>query len=167
MTDEEIRLRALYVFLGCQQAIDDYATRLLESLPAASEVQLPVEKMVTRELGLLFRYWATQHIWKVLETEHDAKNFNLAVLRQFFDGLRLPKDGSGICYAERLTIAEQTSELSKRLSNQIGIQAESLLEEFQHEVPAWHASVINYTEEALHIPLERLQSSITEWAKRA
>ena len=63
MTDEEIRVRSLYLFLGCQQTIEQCTHRFLESLPAPSEVQLPVDKMMKRELGLLFRYWATQHIW--------------------------------------------------------------------------------------------------------
>ena len=169
MTENEIRIRSLYLFLACSQAIDRCKERLACFLPATTPSIEPLfEKLVKRELGLLFRYWATQRIWKALETnEEDAKNFNLAVLRQFFDGLRLPKDGSGLRYAELLTLPEQVTELSRRVDYSLShINVETLLKELQQELPAWHASVMNYTEEALSLPMDRLAGAIKTWAER-
>ena len=169
MTDDEQQIRSLYLFLACSQAIDQCRERLAGKLPASASTMQPVfEKMMKKELGLLFRYWATQRIWKAFDaSETDGKNFNLAVLRQFFEGLRLPKDGSGLRYAELLSVPEQVTELYRRLGSQLGVQSEIVLKELQHELPAWHALVTTYTDEALRAPLARLSSTIKAWAGRS
>ena len=169
MTSEEIRTRSLYLFLACSQAIEQCQKTLLRTVPALSAPLKPVfEKTVKKELGLVFRYWATQRVWQALEArEVDAKNFNLSLLRLFFDGLRLPKDGSGLRYAELLTVPEQVSELYRRLVSGIGMTQEALLKELQQEMPGWHTMVMRHTADALGLPLETLANKIRAWAERA
>ena len=87
MSPEEIRVRSLYLFLACSQAIEQLKDRLIATLPSApSSVKLLLDKSLKREFGLLFRYWATRQIWRRLEAnETDAKSLNLALLRLFFE----------------------------------------------------------------------------------
>lgn len=169
MTQEEIRVRSLYLFLACSQTIEQSRGRLLRTVPQLAESLRPLfEKTIKKELGLVFRYWATQQVWKALEAqEPDAKDFNLALLRLFFEGLRLPKDGSGLRYAELFTLTEQVIELYRRLSSSLGTTNDSLLKELQQEMPAWHAAVMKHTADALELPMEALAVKIKAWAERA
>ena len=67
MGPEELRLRSLYVFLSCAQAIEEFRQQLGATLPAqAPPVQRVLETSLKRELGLLFRYWVTRQIWEQL-----------------------------------------------------------------------------------------------------
>lgn len=168
MNPEEIRVRSLYLFLACSQAIDQLNDRLIATLPSApSSVKLLLDKSLKREFGLLFRYWATRQIWRRLEAnETDAKALNLALLRLFFEGLRLPRDGSGMRYAELSTMNEETSELSQRITNAIGAEHHPLVKELEGAILPWRDAVFRYTVDALELPIDQLSSSIKAWAER-
>ena len=168
MTPQEIQVRSLYVFLACSQVIEQCQGSLSRTVPELTEAVKPLfQKSVKKELGLLFRYWATQHIWKALDNrEADAKNMNLALLRLFFEGLRLPKDGSGLRYAELFTVPEQISELYHRLANSVGLTSDPLLKHLQQEMPVWRAEVMKQTTDALGLSVEALSEKIKVWAER-
>ena len=115
----------------------------------------------------MFRYWATRQIWRRLEAnETDAKSLNLALLRLFFDGFRLPKDGSGMRYAELSTVNEETNELSQRITNALGAEHRPLVKELEGAILPWRDAVFRYTVDALELPIEQLSSSIKAWAER-
>ncbi len=168
MTEEEIRIRSVYLFLACSQAVEQCKERLIATLPTPPlSAKVLLDKAITRELGLLFRYWATRYIWEQLPShEADAKQLNLALLRLFTSGLKLPRDGSGLRYAELSTIAEEARELSHRMTNAIGIEHPPLLAELQGTILSWRETVLRYTGEALRRPLEPLTTSIKAWAER-
>lgn len=168
MSLEEIRVRSLYLFLACSQAIEQLKDRLIATLPSApSSVRLLLDKSLKRELGLLFRYWATRQIWSRLEAnEADAKSLNLALLRLFFEGFRLPKDGSGMRYAELSTVNEETDELSQRITNALGTEHRPLVKELEGAILPWRDAVFRYTVDALELPIDQLSSSIKAWAER-
>ncbi len=168
MTPEEVRVRSAYLFLACSQAVDQLKDRLLTHLsdPPASLKHF-AEKSLRRELGLLFRYWTTRQIWSRLDDrESDAKELNLALLRLFTDGFKLPKDGSGLRYAELSTAAEEVRELGHRVTNALGADYPELLVELQRSLPAWRDAVNRYTIDSLELPVDRLASSVGEWADR-
>lgn len=168
LSQEELRFRSLYLFLACSQAVEQFADRLLETLPAQPlSAQLQLRKLLKRELGLLFRYWTTRQIWQRWETrEADAKQLNLALLRLFTDAFKLPKDGSGLRYAELSTLAEEVQELSHRITNALGMAHEPLLTELQSTILPWRDSVTKWTIDALEWPAEQLAPKVTEWAAR-
>ncbi len=165
MTEEETRIRSVYLFLACSQAIEQLKDRLVatfESSPLSS--QLLLEKLLRRELGLLFRYWATRQIWERLEAnEADAKSLNLALLRLFTDAFKLPKDGSGLRYAELSTLAQEAQELSHRLTNALGMAHRPLLTELQRAILPCRDAVTKYTVDALDLPVSQLIAGIKEW----
>ena len=169
MTDEETRIRSVYLFLACSQAIDQFKDRLVatfDAVPLSSKVL--IEKLLRRELGMLFRYWATRQIWDRLDAnEADAKNLNLALLRLFTDAFKLPKDGSGLRYAELSTLAEEAQELSHRITNALGLEHRPLLTELQGAILPCRDAVTKYTVEALDLPVSQLTVSIKEWAEQA
>ena len=169
MTEEETRVRSVYLFLACSQAIDQFKDRLVatfETSPLSSKLLL--EKLLRRELGLLFRYWTTRQIWERLDAnEADAKNLNLALLRLFTDAFKLPKDGSGLRYAELSTLAEEAQELSHRITNALGMEHRPLLTELQGAILPCRDAVTKYTVEALDLPVSQLTASIKEWAEPA
>ena len=169
MSPEEIRLRSLYLFLACSQAIEQLKDRLIATLPPPPTSTKPLmEKSIKRELGLLFRYWATRQIWRRLEAnEQDAKNLNLALLRLFFEGFRMPKDGSGMRYAELSTLSDELRELSHRITNALGAEYLPLLRELEAALLPWRDAVFQYTVDALELPLEQLSLSIKGWAERS
>lgn len=156
------------MFLACSQVIDTSQAQAGRAVPEAPETgRLLFQKTLRRELGLLFRYWATQHIWKALERcEADATNINLALLRLFFEGLRLPKDGSGLRYAQLFTVPEQIQELSHRLNQSLGTGGDAVLKQLQDDLPAWRAEVIKHTTDALGLSIEELSAKIKRWAER-
>ena len=168
MNPEELRLRALYLFLACSQAVEQFADRLTETIPAQPlSTQLQLQKTLKRELGLLFRYWTTRHIWQRWELrEADAKQLNLALLRLFTDTFKLPKDGSGLRYAELSTLAEEVQELSQRITSALGVTHDPLLTELHSAILPWRDSVIKWTIDALEWPPEQLAPKVSEWAGR-
>ncbi len=98
MTQEDIRVRSAYLFLACSQAVEQFKDHLVATFPSPPIASpLVLDKLLRRELGLLFRYWTTRKIWEQLEaSEADAKDLNLVLLRLFTDGLKLPKDARGL-----------------------------------------------------------------------
>ena len=168
MNPEEIRIRSVYLFLAASQALEQFAGRLAATVPAASaSAQRLLDRSLKRELGLLFRYWATRQIWERLDTsETDAKHLNVALLRLFTDAFKLPQDGSGIRYAELSTLAEEVHELSQRLTHALGMEYPSLLDVLQGGILPWREAVAKHTANALSLPLEQIASSVKEWAGR-
>ena len=166
MTADEVRIRSSYLFLACSQAIEQFKDRLIAASSTAPASVVPLlERSLKRELGLLFRYWATRQIWERWEDrERDAKELNLALLRLFFDGLKLPKDGSGLRYAELSTLFDETVELSHRITNALGIEHGPLLKELQGAILPWRDAVVQYTTDALELPLDQLEAKIKEWS---
>ena len=167
MTPEEIRVRSLYLFLTCWQAVDQFKERLLGTLPAPAPSKAMVERTLRRELGLLFRYWITRQIWERLESsEADAKQLNLALLRLFTEGFKLSKDGSGLRYAQLSTLPDEVQELSHRITNALGTTYPALLGELSAAILPWRDAVGRYTVDALELPVAQLTSSVKEWAER-
>ena len=169
MTQEDIRVRSIYLFLACSQAVEEAKNQLVATFshpPLSSTILL--DKLLRRELGLLFRYWATRKIWEQLESsEADAKNLNLAVLRLFVEGFNLPKDGSGLRYAELSTPAEEARELGHRVADALGTEYQPLLARLQGGIVSWRDAVLKHTIDALERPAEELTSKMKQWAEQA
>ena len=169
MTPEEIRVRSLYLFLVCSRALEGFKNRLMVRIPSPSpSLKAALERSLTRELGLLIRYWATRQVWERLEArEADAKQLNLALLRLFFEGLRLPKDGSGMRYAELSTVNEELRELTQRITTALGTEHPLLVKELQGAILPWREAVVAYTVEALALPIDQLSARVKAWAEQA
>ncbi|MBI1992193.1 MAG: hypothetical protein HYY59_06965 [Candidatus Omnitrophica bacterium] len=169
MNPEELRVRSLYIFLACSQAIEQLNARLMATMPSSPpSVKAVFDKSLKKELALLVRYWATRQIWKRLEaSEPDARNLNLALLRLFVEGFRLPRDGSGLRYAELSTVSEETRELSHRLTSALGMEHAPLLKELEGAMFPLRDAVLHHTVDALDHPLDQLSSSVKAWAERA
>ena len=169
MTEDEIRIRSLYLFFACSQAVHQCKQQLtatFKDVPLSGN--LLIDRTLTRELGMLFRYWITRQIWQQLDaSEADAKQLNLAVLRLFTNGFRLPKDGSGLRYAELSSPAEEVRELGHRVTNALGMEHAPLLAEMQGSILVWRQAVTQRTTEALQQPVERLAASVKAWAASA
>lgn len=168
MAPEEVRVRSLYLFMVCAQAIEKGTERLMAIAPPAIPSLKPVlDKSLKKELALLFRYWATRRIWERWEArELDAKALNLAVLRLFFEGFRLAKDGSGMRYAELSTLSAEANELSHRLANALGVEHPPLVEEVERAILSWRDAVLQCTADALSRPAEELAVALKEWVGR-
>ena len=168
MTEEEIRIRSTYLFLACSQAVEQFKDRLVATFPHPPlSSTLLLDKLLRRELGLLFRYWATRKIWERLESnEADAKDLNLAVLRLFVEGFNLPKDGSGLRYAELSTPAEEARELGHRVTDALGMEYQPLLTQLQSGIVLWRDSILKHTIEALERPTDELTAKVKQWAAR-
>ncbi len=162
MSPEEIRIRSLYLFLACSQAIEQFKDRLVATVQSPPPLVKPLlDKSLKRELALLFRYWATRQIWERLDSnELNAKQLNLALLRLFVEGFRLPKDGSGMRYAEFSSVGEEARELSHRITNALGLEHPPLLKELEGAILPWRDAVITFTVDALELPLDQLSTSI-------
>ena len=169
MEPEEVRIRSLYLFFSCSQAIDIFAARLAATFPSPPlATPLLLQQSLKRELGILFRYWTTRHIWQRLDdNEADAKKLNLALLRLFTNGFRLPKDGSGLRYAELTTPVEETNELSHRITHALGVEHPLLLVELQQGILPWRHAVTKYTAEALELPIDQLAPRVRDLASRS
>jgi len=165
MIPEDIRLRATYLFLACSRAIEQLTESLVTHLPSpALRLKPLLEKPLRRELGLLVRYWTTRHIWQQWESnEAQAKQLNLVLLRLFTEEFRLPKDGTGLRYAELSTLEEDLRELSRRIINAIEVEHPPLLGELQEGLLPCREAVLRHTVEALQLPLDQLQSRISAW----
>ena len=149
MSPEEIQVRAQYLLRACARAIEQLEQRFATEPHAA--------KVLRRELGLLFRYWVTRGIWDRLEAaEQDAKELNLALLRLFTEAFALPRDGSGLRYADLSTAAQELAELRQRVRTGLG---PSLPEpaELPDAVLVWRDVVERYVEEAISRPVKELR----------
>ncbi len=168
MTQEEIRIRSVYLFLACSRGIEQAVDRLMTTFPDSPPSSRPVlDKTLKREVGLLFRYWTTRHIWEQLEAnEEDAKQLNLALLRLFTETFRLAKDGSGMRYAELSSPHEEIQELRQRITNALGVAPSLFANELEMEIVPWRDTVIRYTVDAVHSPLELLTVQVKAWAQR-
>jgi hypothetical protein len=168
MSPEEIRTRALYLFLMCSQAVEQFAERLMARLPPApGQSQRLAGQSLRREVGLLFRYWTTRQIWVQLESsEVDAKRLNLALLRLFTERFKLPRDGSGLRYAELSTLAEEVKELSARVTSALGPTSQPLVVELAGGIAPWRDAVSRYTSDALERPVQELAENVQAWAGR-
>ena len=169
MTPEEIRIRSLYIFLACSRGLEQLKSRLQATLPPSEPSVKPlIERSLKRELGLLFRYWTTRKIWQQLDArEADAKSLNLALLRLFTEAFRLPRDGSGLRYAELSTIAEEVRELSHRITTALGTEHQELLADLPRGLAAWRDTVARHAVEGVEQPLDQLAGMITEWGEPA
>lgn len=165
MTQEEINIRSVYLLLACSKAVDRVRDRLVDSLP--DQLKGPktlIDQCVKRELGLLFRYWTTRQIWEQMEdNEAEAKNLNLSLLRLFTSTFKLPRDGSGLKYAELSSLSEEAQELSRRLAGALNIDPHPLLTGLEETIAPWREAVVEYTAEALALPVEQLATRIKEW----
>ncbi len=169
MIPDEVRLRAIYLFLACSRAVDQFKERLAATFPEQPlTARLVLDKALRRELGMLFRYWTTREIWNRLDrNETDAKDLNLALLRLFIDGFKLPKDGSGLRYAELSTPMEEVLELSHRITIALGMEHPPLLTELQAGILPWREKVMKYTRDALELPFEEVTAQAKAWARQA
>ena len=169
MTPEEIHIRSQYLFLACARAVDQLTARLAATFPSPPPAVGPLlEKSLKRELGLLFRFWASQQIWERLDaSEADAKRLNLALLRLFTGAFRLPQDGSGLRYAELLSLGDEVHELSRRITAALGVSHQPLLGELQGAILPWRDAVNQYTTDALELPLDQLSASVKEFGERS
>ncbi len=169
MTPEEIRIRSLYIFLACSRGVEELRDRLQSLLPSSdASLQAVIDKSLKRELGLLFRYWTTRKIWQHLDAqEADAKSLNLALLRLFTEAFRLPRDGSGLRYAELSTVAEEVREMSHRMTAALGCEYPELLSELPRGLAAWRETVARYAVEGVEQPLDQLSEAIKEWGEPA
>ena len=162
---DEIRLRATYLFLACSRAVEQLKEDLAAYLPSpALRLKRLLERPLRRELGLLVRYWTTRQIWQQWESnEADAKQLNLVLLRLFTDEFKLPKDGTGLRYAELSTLEDELRELGRRITNALEIEHQPLLGELHQRLSPCRDAVLRYTVEALQLPLDQLQSRISAW----
>ena len=169
MTLEEIRVRSVYLFLACSQGVEQVVGTLVGTFPSPPlSAKLLIERSLKRELGLLFRYWTTRHIWELLESnEADAKALNLALLRLFTEAFHLPRDGSGLRYAELSTVDEEIREIGQRITSVVGLEHAPLLAALRDAVAPWRDAVSKYTRDALFSPLEQLTPAVRAWMERA
>ena len=168
MTQEEITVRSMYLFLACSQAIEQFAARLAATIPAPDPSLKPaLDRSLKRELGLLFRYWVSQQIWERLDaSEADAKNLNLALLRLFTEAFKLPRDGSGLRYAALSSMREEIQELSRRITDALGTADKALVMELEGAILPWRDAITKYTSDALETPLEPLSASVKALVER-
>ena len=168
MSPEEIRVRSIYLFSACSQSVEHCKDQLAPMVPTTSgSAKLQVEQALRREFGMLVRHWTTREIWSRLDAdEAAAKDLNLALLRLFTEGFKLPKDGSGLRYAELLTPAEEVRELSRRLTSTLGAEHRPLLDELQRKILMWREEIAKHTVDAISLPLDELSASVKEWLGR-
>jgi len=168
MIQEDIRVRSLYLFLASSRVVEEVKDHLAATFTAQSlSARLQLDRVLRRELGMLFRYWITRQIWNLLEArEEDAKTLNVAILRLFTEGFRLPRDGSGLRYAELSTPVEEVQELMHRLTNALEMTHQPMLEALQAGILPWRDAIMRHTDDALELPLEELTVKVKEWAEQ-
>jgi len=167
MTQEDVRVRSVYLFLASSRAVEEFKDHLAATFPAQPlSARLQLDRAIRRELGMLFRYWITRQVWDLLEEhEEDAKALNVAILRLFTEGFRLPRDGSGLRYAELSTPAEEAQELMRRMTSALEMAHQPMLEALQEGILSWRDAVARHTNDALELPLEELTMKVKEWAE--
>lgn len=163
-----MRVRCVYLFLACSDAAEQTKDRLVATFTTPPPlVAGALEKALRRELGLLFRYWASRQVWGHLESdEADATRFNLMLLRLFVDGFKLSRDGSGLRYAELSTPAEELRELCHRITEAIGMEHPPLVAQLHGSLGSLRDTVAQHAAEALGWPLERLTPRVKAWLER-
>jgi len=163
MTDDEIRLRALYVFYQCEAMVTEAMAQLQPLVPR--ETEMSAERVLRRELGLLFRYWATHCIWGRLEArQEEAKRLNISILRLFIDAFKLPRDGSGLKYAELPTVNDMANELSQRLRHALGGMPQPLDVILHASVRQWEDRIGRDVGDALALPFDAVQAAVKRMA---
>lgn len=164
MIPEELRIRSAFILHACSRAVQQFSDQLAATFPNSSlSSQIMLTQTLKRELGMLFRYWATRRIWILLESDEDlAKQLNLLLLRIFTDTFRLPRDGSGLRYAQLSTVGEEAQELGKRISYALEITHQPLLSELQRRISSWRDKVIEVTDDALKLSTEQLIAKVKE-----
>ncbi len=169
MTAEDIRLRSVFLFLACSQAIEQFRGQLAATFPTKPlSADVMLDQLLRKELGLLVRHWASRQIWSQLEThEPQATQLNLSLLRLFTEGFKLPRDGSGLRYAELSTVSDEANELGHRLTNALGAAHQPLLIELQKSILSWREIILRATDDALRLPTDQLTASVRAWAERA
>ena len=169
MTAENIRLRSVFLFLACSQAVEQFKGQLSATFPTKPlSADVMLDQLLRKELGLLVRHWASRQIWSQLEAnESDATQLNLSLLRLFTEGFKLPRDGSGLRYAELSTVADEANELGHRLTNALGTEHLPLLLELHKSMSGWREIILRVTDDALRLPTNQLTASVRAWAERA
>lgn len=162
MEAEEVRIRSLHLFLACSQLVEQFTDRLLLALPSPTlSVQVTARKALRRELGLLFRYWTTRQIWQRLDRrEADAKQLNLTLLRLFTQAFQLPRDGSGLRYAEISSPGDELAELTQRLGNALGAEHPPLISELQAGMLPCREAVFASITASLERPFDELAAEV-------
>ncbi|MBI2174313.1 MAG: hypothetical protein HYU33_03875 [Candidatus Omnitrophica bacterium] len=164
MSTQEIQARARYLFLTCVQMVDRVKERLVSLLPESVQSNAAaLEVSLRRELGLLFRYWATQQIWQRMALqEKEARMMNIALLRLFTEELKLPRDGSGLRYAQLGSLIEETREFKKRVGQLIGFEYPPLTAQLEGALLVLREELERRVAEALQMPLEDLSRALGE-----
>ena len=167
MSPEEVRLRSLYLFLASSRVVEQFKDRLAATFPDSPlTAKLVLEKSLRKEIGMLCRYWIARQIWDRLDAhESDAKQLNLALLRLFTDGFKLPKDGSGLRYAELSTPAEEAQELSRRITASLGMEHLPLLAALHAGILSYRDLIMKHTSQALELPLGEVAEQAKAWAR--
>lgn len=165
MTRDEIEVRSSYLLLACSQAIEHLHDHLVAVLPSSVVPSNPLlQRTLRRELGLIFRYWVTKQIWDRAElVEADARQLNLVLLRLFTEAFHLPRDGSGLRYAELSSFEEEARELSRRIVHAAPGAPQSFLAELRGALSRCQETVRRQTADALDLPTGRLTASVTAW----
>ena len=160
MQAEELQARSGHLCAVCLETAQQCAEQLSGVLPASlgrSESEL--RRLMLRELGLLFRHWATREIWQRLDADQaSATALNQAVLRRFVEAFKLPRDGSGLRYSSLGSIGEEARELSTRLTFVLGVEHQPLMRQLQAGIMAWREAVLRAVEQTLTLSREQLAS---------
>lgn len=166
MTDQELRLRALDMYLSCSRVVDQALRYLLPALPASGKAEaVSQERTARRECGMLFRHWASREIWDRVEQDKDATQMNLELLRLFTNGFKLPKDGSGLRYAELSTQEEELREFWHRLTHALGVEETRLLAMIERAADEWKQAVMQAAERMLTQPIAVIEAEVREWTQ--
>ena len=169
MTPDELPTRSTYLFLSCAQAAEQFAGTLAATYPTPPlSTKALLDRVLRREMGLLVRYWVTRRIWEQLEDdEANAKALNLSLLRQFTSTFGLPKDGSGLRYAELSSLTDELGELAHRITTALGMSYRPLLDLLQQSIASWQETILQRTNEAVELPLDQLAPRVRTWLERS
>ena len=85
-------------------------------------------------------------------------------MRLFTEGFKLPKDGSGLRYAELSNPSEEVKELGQRMTAALGMEHQPLLDELQAGILAWRDEINRWTKDALELPLGQISAAMKEWS---
>lgn len=168
MTDHELALRALYLYFSCSRQVERSLGMLLAALPASGRIEAGIQERTTRrECGLLFRHWASREIWERMDEDAQATQLNLELLRLFTNGFKLPKDGSGLRYAELSTLEEELREFWHRLTRALGVEDTRLLGLMERSAGEWRSAVAEAAGQALQQEFSLIEAEVKEWTQAA
>lgn len=168
MTDKEIRLRAEYLYIACcYAAVKEITDSIIDTLKSSKIiVDDTVKEVVLREVGILFRFWTTRAIWEsLIEDENDAKRFNFSLFRLFNSGFKLPKDDSGIRYAQISGTVEEVKELGRRICNALKLECAITMFEINIGISHWLELILKFTKDAVELPVEQIENMLKEIKK--